>query len=196
MTLSVPKPLRPKTLLRELSPCDRPDLPSPVSPIPWNTPALWEEAGASLRHSIDHHRCGLEPVFLLAKTIHTDFAAIFPHLDDLCEKTCPACTDNCCQRARIWADFRDLTFYHLAGISPPDQQTLSKNGDHCRYQSLSGCRLNRFQRPFVCTWYLCPDQTALLHHQPAVQVFLNTTIRRIQENRRRMEDLFIQALTA
>ncbi|MDL2274552.1 hypothetical protein LJC22_00305 [Desulfosarcina sp. OttesenSCG-928-G10] len=165
-----------------------------IPPIPWHTPALWQAANAGVRQSMARHHHHSGPAIDAAKAIQRDFSAIFPTLNALCNATCPSCTAICCQKARIWADFKDLVFYHLAGITPPDQQPVSHPGDRCRYSTASGCRLERLQRPFVCTWYLCPAQTALLKCYPDEGNSLKKILVQIQKARRRMEDDFIQML--
>ena len=164
------------------------------SGIPWSTAAGWQEANASLAHSLARHRRQLAEARRLARTLHDRLISLFPLLDDLCARTCPACTDVCCRRAWVWADFRDLLFFHLAGVSPPEAQLPAGRGEHCRYGTAGGCRLDRLQRPFVCTWYICPAQTRWLERHPARREKLNTTLTAIKKNRRRMEDVFIHGV--
>jgi hypothetical protein len=101
----------------------------------------------------------------------------------------------CCRRAWVWVDFRDLLFLHLAGIPVPDHQLLSREGNSCRYGGSSGCRLDRIQRPFVCTWYLCPAQTRILRKQPAEMKLITASLQQIKRLRHKMEMSFIRALT-
>ncbi len=119
----------------------------------------------------------------------------FPLMDRLCWEICTNCTEICCQRAWVWADFRDLLFLHLAGVQVPDQQLLGQQGGHCRYGSPEGCRLDRIQRPFVCTWYLCPAQTRILKKQPAEMKRISDSLQQIKQLRREMEASFIQSIT-
>ena len=165
-----------------------------ISTIPWNTPALWQEANASLSHSLAHHRHRLDRCVRLAKRLRGQLMSIFPLMDSLCHHTCPDCTDICCRHAWVWADFRDLLFLHLAGIPVPDRQLLSRRGEHCRYASSQGCELNRLQRPFVCTWYICPTQTRILRAQRLEQARLTAVLQQIKAERRLMEGQFIQAV--
>jgi hypothetical protein len=162
--------------------------------IPWSTPALWKAANAVLGQNVTRNRRRLTEPFRLASRLRDHLLSIFPLMDGLCQRTCPACRDICCQHAWVWADFRDLLFLHLADIPAPGEQLLNQRGEHCRYASPHGCRLDRLQRPFVCTWYLCPAQTRVLHEQPAERTRLAATLQQIKADRRRMEDLFIRAL--
>ncbi|GAB6909368.1 conserved hypothetical protein [Desulfosarcina cetonica] len=162
--------------------------------IPWNRPSLWCEANTTLARTIHCHHTDMAAAIQTAGKIRMRLESIFPCMDALCRHTCPTCTDNCCQRAWVWADFKDLLFYHLAGITPPEAQLLGGRGEHCRYAGPFGCRLDRFQRPFVCSWYLCPAQTLILQNTPADRDDLVTSLQWVQAARRRLEAQFIQAV--
>ncbi|XPS89954.1 hypothetical protein Dvar_79730 [Desulfosarcina variabilis str. Montpellier] len=166
------------------------------STIPWDTKTLWREANASLNQSVCHHRHRLCDSLRSADRLCVHLLSVFPIMDDLCQHTCLDCADICCRHAWVWADFKDLLFLHLAGIPAPDQQLVGRRGDHCRYASPHGCRLDRLQRPFVCTWYICPAQTRLLNKQPAEQARLSAALEQIKIERRRMEEQFIQSVMA
>jgi hypothetical protein len=167
----------------------------PIPSVPWNTPTLWTEANASLARSAAGNRHRLTDAYQTADRLRDLLLSIFPIMDDLCQQTCPDCTDICCQHAWVWADFRDLLFWHLAGIPVPDHQPLSRRGEHCCYTSSRGCRLERLQRPFVCTWYICPAQTRLLQGHPEQQARLSAVLQQTKDERRQMEDQFIQAVS-
>ena len=162
--------------------------------IPWSTPAAWHEANESLAHALRCHHDRLTEAFRLAERVHHRLTAIFPVMDALCGQTCPACADICCTRAWVWADFRDLLFLHLADIPVPEGQLLSRRDEHCRYGSPRGCHLDRLQRPFVCTWYVCPSQTRVLDRQPAVKTEVTATLTAVKKDRRRMEEAFIRVV--
>jgi hypothetical protein len=76
----------------------------------------------------------------------------------------------------------------------PDQQLLDRQGVHCRYGSPDGCRLDRIQRPFVCTWYLCPAQTQRLQKEPVEMKMVSDSLQQIKRLRREMEASFIRAV--
>jgi hypothetical protein len=162
--------------------------------VPWNTPATWREANASLSAIIQSHASALADLHNMARRTRQHLESLFPLMDNLCRETCPDCTNVCCTHAWVWADFRDLLFYHLTDVTPPDYQLLESTAGHCRFASPHGCRLERIRRPFVCTWYLCPVQTHLLFEQPTDKHRLAFVLHRIKEQRRQMEDAFIQAM--
>ena len=168
---------------------------SNLSSAPWHTPALWQEANTCLAHTMRQNQSVLAESDRQAHRIRCRLESIFPLMDRLCRKTCPDCKNICCRRAWVWADFKDLLFLHLADIPVPNQQLLHRQEDHCRYGSTDGCRLDRIQRPFVCTWYLCPAQTRLLGHQPAEKHNLSRILEQIKNDRKRMEASYIQAVS-
>jgi hypothetical protein len=71
---------------------------------------------------------------------------------------------------------------------------LGQRNKHCRYASPRGCRLQRLQRPFVCTWYICPAQIRLLQTQSPERARLAAVLQQIKTNRRLLEDLYIQTI--
>ena len=165
------------------------------SSVPWHTPTLWQEANTSLATTVRQNRSVLAESRRQAYQIEHLLESTFPYMDRLCRKTCPDCTDNCCRKAWVWVDFKDLLFLHLAGIPVPGHQLLSREGNHCRYGSSNGCRLDRILRPFVCTWYLCPLQTQRLRNDPAEMKIISDSLQRIKRLRQEMEMSFIRAVT-
>jgi len=164
------------------------------SAIPWNTPALWREANASLDRCLRRNRHRLNEAFRLAEKLHRQLISTFQRMDTLCRLTCFACEDSCCRRAWVWTDFRDLLFLHLASVAPPDRQLLGRRGERCRYSGPDGCRLDRIQRPFICTWYLCPAQIRALNRWPAQRERLKQRLQQIKRDRREMEERFVEAV--
>lgn len=165
------------------------------SSVPWNTPSLWHEANACLAETIANHRSILADARRETHRARQLLERMAAPMDNLCRRTCPDCTNVCCRRAWVWVDFKDLLFFHLADIAPPERQLLDRQGDRCRYVGASGCRLDRIQRPFVCTWYLCPAQTQCLRKEPVEMQIIQEALQGIKECRQKMEMSFIRAVT-
>lgn len=168
----------------------------PIPLIPFNTPALWQEANASLTAAIHRHDKRMAPARDLALKVKTRLKTLFPLMDDLCRITCPMCHDVCCRHACVWIDFKDLLFLRLARIASPQEQLLNHRGQHCRYGTAQGCRLSRLQRPFICTWYLCPTQTEQLRKERQALHRVQQELQALKKLRIEMEDAFIHALMA
>ena len=162
---------------------------------PWNTRILWQEANTCLATTMRQNHSLLAKSHRQAQRVQRSLELIFPLMDRLCRTTCPDCPDVCCRRAWVWVDFKDLLFLHLAGIPVPAQQLLDRQTNHCRCESPDGCRLARIQRPFVCTWYLCPAQTQCLRKEPAEMKMVSESLQQIKRLRREMEASFIRSVT-
>ena len=159
---------------------------------PWNTDGEWIEINHSMHYLILRYREKLQQASVLAYEVKSHLETLFPLMDRLCELTCPQCEKPCCQVAHLWFDFRDLVFLHLIGHPTPESQPQKKTKGHCCYLCATGCSLPRIRRPWICSWYLCPDQTAIirLDGQP-FHAAIETTFQRIKKIRNQMEDEFI-----
>lgn len=165
------------------------------SSVPWHSNAAWRGAHASLSTSLKRNWTALSDSRRHAGQLRYLLEHLFPLMERLCRRTCPDCTDICCRRAWVWFDFKDLLFLHLAEIEIPPQQLLCEQGDRCRYAGPAGCSLERLQRPFICTWYLCPAQSRILDRQPAEKQHLSRTLQQLKNHRKRMEASYIQETT-
>jgi hypothetical protein len=166
----------------------------PVLP-PWGFPEEWNEINLSLNRLTRLHQPRLKRAAKLARGIQARLESIFPLLDELCAQTCLFCPDPCCLSAKVWIDFQDLLFLHLSRQRVPQIQLLKDINNNCRCWSHRGCTLPRIVRPWICTWYLCPAQSANLCRKPADdQDIFNRTIQAIKADRKQMEDAFIRAV--
>ncbi len=107
-----------------------------------------------------------------------------PAMTAMCRTTCPDCRDNCCARATIWYDFKDLLFLYFSRRPLPDRQ-IERPAGICTQLTAGGCALKRMQRPFVCTWYLCGAQKRM----PGAER-VEADLLKIQVLRRDMENCF------
>ncbi len=159
----------------------------PIGP-PWHTAAQWREVNAALAHLLARHRAALGRCRGLAALLQRKLTAFGPLMDDLCRVTCPHCHTPCCATALVWFDFRDLLFLHLSGLPVPVSQPRYPQRRRCRFLSPGGCRLPRPQRPWLCTWYLCPPQTAVLRDR---HIRLDAQMTAVKRLRQELEDTFI-----
>lgn len=161
---------------------------------PWGRPDQWREANAALNDLLAIHGRKLNSATETARAVGDGLKRLFPLLDALCDETCAHCPDPCCLSARIWVDFKDLLFLHLAGQPVPIAQLIADTRSRCTCISPRGCTLPRLSRPWVCTWYLCPTQTARLRRRPACdQALFHQTVASIKSLRNRMETEFIES---
>ena len=162
---------------------------------PWGSVAAWQEANFSIDFHIKQHYHRLQPAIQIANDTRVGLESIFSCLDDLGQVTCPHCADVCCLSASPWYDMRDLLFLHLSRIPIPLTQAISGINETCCYISHNGCTLPRITRPWICTWYLCPVQTANLKERQASQwQTLAGVLGDIKARRKEMEDEFIRVI--
>jgi len=130
---------------------------------PWTGAAEWREINGFLSGVVSQYREALTGSAERAWQMECLLRRISVCFQDLCFATCARCPSPCCLGAKIWFDFRDLIFLHLRERTiPPGQPIGSLRGVTCRYLGPRGCRLDRLSRPWICTWYICPTQTARL----------------------------------
>ncbi|MBL0712112.1 MAG: hypothetical protein JJV98_00295 [Desulfosarcina sp.] len=169
-----------------------PDLSS--GEIPWAAAASWNECRQSLQKAITASGAELAGAVAMARRIAHRYDLAGDLFDELAPTTCAVCRRPCCLDARVWLDFKDLLLIHLGGQPRPPHQLRRTRGEPCRYLTHHGCTLPRRTRPWVCTWYICPDQRRLLVRDiPGGRERLAKWWAEIAVLRDRMEDAFIAA---
>jgi hypothetical protein len=164
--------------------------------LPWDSQATWMQAHQSVDFHLHRYADELIKPLWMAQTVKDQFIILFPILDDLCFNSCTWCPETCCQRARVWFDFKDLLFLHFNRLAIPPAQPMTALNTNCRYYSHKGCLLPRIARPWICIWYLCPVQTAILRKRDSLQYdAVNRIIQEIKSLRKEMEDVFIRVVT-
>lgn len=162
---------------------------------PWGSEQLWAEANQTLGYLLERHHQTLHRAQELAAEIDNSVLQLFPLMEALCQAVCPDCQACCCRQAKPYFDFRDLLYLQLRGKAVPAAQPISTTGDRCRYLSPSGCRLPRSRRPWICTWYTCPAQRALLPVGGWHVVRLDAMLQKLKERRRLLEEEVIRVVT-
>jgi len=135
---------------------------------------------------------------MLAKQIVQGYHDIEPVLNRACAITCPSCAEVCCMRATVWYDLKDLLVLYLAQGRFPKRQIYRNADNSCCNLTHSGCRLPRLERPFICTWYICPEQKQALAGLPGLGLdytaeSVSATMEKIQSVRKALEEAYIKA---
>ena len=163
--------------------------------IPWASRKTWRAANQAVAYHIQRYRVDAKPLSERAGQIESRLNSVFPVLDDLCADSCSWCPEPCCLQASVWFDFKDLLFLHFNQLSIPPRQPKSDLQSPCCYLGSRGCRLPRIARPWICTWYLCPTQTAKLRmNDTAQKELLDRAFARIKSDRNILESEFIKVV--
>lgn len=164
---------------------------------PWPTPALWRAVNDTMAVTIERYQVRLNELKDLAGQIRARIVALDHIMDSLCVQTCPDCRDNCCQRATVWYDFKDLVGLHLGPGAIPPGQLIGSVNQTCRYLSSTGCVLPRAQRPFVCTWFICHAQKEVLKQGVNSQrAFIENSLTAIKKGRNELEEKFVRIVAS
>ncbi len=165
----------------------------PTESPPWGEPAQWAGVHARIEAALGEEKGTADRLRCLGRLISGRIAALSPLMEGLAAATCIRCPAPCCLTAKIWFDAKDLLVFHLSDRALPPAQTIAKMADPCRYTSHRGCRLDRPDRPWVCTWYLCPTQRERLRKEdPAAYDRLQEEMKEIGAARRKMLKVFLQ----
>ena len=163
--------------------------------IPWTDEEAWTQVELAIRRTVAS--MGGEAAILqrYSRQIIKAYAELDMVLENVCLLSCLKCTDVCCTKATVWYDLKDLLSIYLNTGTIPDRQ-IFRTADHsyCNLTS-SGCRLKRSDRPFICTWYICPDQKKVIdgYSDGEKGVMLCRTINKLKAARNKLEKVYIDA---
>lgn len=169
----------------------------PYEPAPlWGSDDVWREANDTVSYLLRRHSNGLKRTVAYARAVREELSAVFTCLDNLCLRSCPWCPEPCCLSAKIWFDFKDLLFLHLTASPIPPAPLLVELTGVCWYFGPKGCLLDRISRPWICIWYLCPTQLAILRRQGRSDIqTIDRAFLAIKAGRAKMESEFIHLIS-
>ncbi len=162
--------------------------------IPWQNKQQWVELQFAIEQMCRRLGDERSVIMELVESIKATFLAVDNQLQTLCEKTCISCRDVCCMRATVWYETKDLLYMQLAGYSLQENQVRRENDGTCCFLGENGCSLPRDERPFICTWYICADQKAMLNDQGEAGRLLVSRIEHIKQSRKLLEEKCFQAV--
>ncbi|MGD8493782.1 MAG: hypothetical protein PVI38_03845 [Desulfobacterales bacterium] len=166
------------------------------SGIPWASRQSWRAAHQAVAYHLRRYPSDLKPLNDRAQALESCLKAVFPILDKLCAASCPWCPEPCCLKASVWFDFKDLLFLHFGQLSIPPCQPKANLKNPCCYLGNKGCRLPRINRPWICTWYLCPTQTAIFRKDyPIESESLRQAYSQIKSERHLLEREYIRIIS-
>ena len=170
--------------------------------IPWADEDVWSQAVLSITKTISvisadcSLRLEVEAMQILVQHIVEGYAETEAVLERVCIASCTTCTDVCCARATVWYDERDLLVMYLITGALPKSQIYRRPDRSCCNLTPSGCRLPRSERPFICTWYICPEQNTILkeYFGSDDRIDISHTINGIKKARKDLEQIYIDVI--
>lgn len=91
------------------------------------------------------------------------FEDINPFIELHTARVCPDCKRVCCIDRHGTYEQEDLLFIRALGEAPSPIVPKDIDTEPCRQLCMTGCSIERWRRPWRCTWYFCD---ALLLEMP------------------------------
>lgn len=167
--------------------------------IPWESEEAWSQVVVSISKTISaisEEGPEITRIRALVEQVVQDYAKLETVLERICSTSCSTCVDVCCSKATVWYDLKDLLIVYLNTATFPDKQIYKRPNSSCCNLTPSGCRLRRSDRPFICTWYICPDQKNIIAglHDSAEKAALFRTIDKVKTARKDLEAVYVSAV--
>ena len=78
-----------------------------------------------------------------------------PLIEELTARVCPECNDVCCKQKRCLPDPVDVKYLAALKMLRIEYDSSRQPEGPCQFMGRFGCSLQRWQRPWRCTWYFC-----------------------------------------
>jgi hypothetical protein len=103
----------------------------------------------------------------LAQEIREAFNTVSPFIEKHTSIVCPECKRVCCADKHGRYDSDDLLFLKALGMEVSQDHHGREESDSCRFITETGCSLERWKRPFRCTFFFCDPLLKSLEHDNA-----------------------------
>ena len=91
----------------------------------------------------------------LARDLKEAFNTVSPFIEKHSAIVCPECEKVCCADKHGRYDSNDLLFLESLNADIPQFRDERKENDACRFICETGCSLERWMRPYRCTFFFC-----------------------------------------
>ena len=91
----------------------------------------------------------------IAQEIKETFDLVSPFIEKHTALVCPDCEKVCCADKHGRYDNDDLLFLNSLGIDASRNESGRNEEGSCRFITDKGCSLERWKRPFRCTFFFC-----------------------------------------
>jgi hypothetical protein len=103
------------------------------------------------------------------------FNAVSPFMEKHTALICPLCEKVCCINKHGRHTKEDIYFFAALGMKAPSNDRGRKDTDPCGFLAADGCSLERWERPFRCTWFFCdPLLESMKDNGKAFREFVNS----------------------
>jgi hypothetical protein len=89
-----------------------------------------------------------------------------PLIEEYTAAVCPACTDICCRQKHGLYREQDRLYFRFLGEIVPDHDPSMPLEGPCEAMGPHGCTLQRWKRPFKCTWFFCEPLLTAMQSSP------------------------------
>jgi hypothetical protein len=89
-----------------------------------------------------------------------------PLIEEYTTAVCPTCTDVCCRQKHGLYREQDRLYLRSLGETVPDRDPTKPLEGPCEAMGPHGCILQRWKRPFKCTWFFCELLLTAMHSSP------------------------------
>lgn len=90
-----------------------------------------------------------------ARDLENAFGLVSPFIEKHTALVCPECENVCCMDRHGRYDENDLFFLRALGVDIPSDRPDLAEIDPCRSMTATGCALERWMRPYRCTFFFC-----------------------------------------
>ena len=126
----------------------------------------------------------------LAAEIKSLFKTISPFFEKHTSKVCPLCKTVCCINKHGYYSKEDIFFLSVLKVDIPSFEQDGIAADPCKFLTEKGCSLQRWMRPFRCTWFFCdPLHRSMLDDNKRVYREFIQTLQKLISVRQKLIDL-------
>ena len=90
-----------------------------------------------------------------AARLKAAYLAVSPLIEEYTTRLCPGCQRVCCIDRHGTHEAEDLAFLDALGAARPPEPPRALDTLPCRHLTAGGCAVERWMRPYRCTWYFC-----------------------------------------
>lgn len=118
-----------------------------------------EDALLHAEHLIDSlFSSGLKEIagiYRLASRIKNSYDRLEPFFTRFTGPVCARCVTGCCVNRHGFPDYEDMVIFRALRVRRQGFDPTLPDQEPCQYLEKRGCRLERYQRSYRCTWYFC-----------------------------------------